>query len=259
MKRIAVVAAACLIAAPVSAQTVATVNGQEISQQNLDGFVSLLVSQGATDSEELREQVKQEMIHRLVAVQAAEKAGIDKKDDVRQEIELARQGILVRALMADYLEKNPVTDAQVQSTYDELKDEQSKRLEYRVRHILVDDEKVAQDLIDDISSDKVSFEDAARQESKDPGSGANGGDLGWAAPANYVPEFAEAVEALGKGEMTDKPVQSQFGWHIIRVEDTRSASFPPLESVKPQIEEMLRQQQLASFQDELVKNATIKE
>lgn len=258
MKRFAAIAAACVIAVPAYAQTVATVNGQDISQKSLDSFVELLVSQGAQDSEELREQVKQEMIHRLVAVQAAEKAGIDKNDAVRQEIELARQGILVRALMSDHLEKNPVSDTQAKARYDELKDEQSKVLEYKVRHILVEDEKQAQDLISAISSKKISFEEAAKQDSIDPGSGANGGDLGWSPSGNYVPEFAQAVESLKKGQMTDKPVQSQFGWHIIQVDDSRPTSFPEYEAVKPQIEEMLRQQILVDFQDELMKNATIK-
>lgn len=259
MKRIAALAAACIIAVPAYAQTVATVNGQEITQKNLDGFVALLVSQGATDSDTLRDQVKQEMIHRLVAVQAAEKQGIDKQEAVQQELELARQGILVRALMSDYLEKNPVSEARIKSEYDELKDEQSKVLEYKVRHILVEDEKKAQDLISAISSKKINFEDAAKQDSIDPGSGANGGDLGWSPSRNYVPEFAQAVETLKKGQMSDQPVQSQFGWHIIQVEDTRPTSFPEFEAVKPQIEEMLRQQQLAQFQDELMKNATIQQ
>lgn len=259
MKRLAVIAAACVVAVPAYAQTVATVNGQEITQKSLDGFVELLVSQGAQDSDELRTQVKQEMVNRLVAVQAAEKAGIDKKDAVQQEIELARQGILVRALMTDHLDKNPVTEARVKAEYDELKEEQSKELEYKVRHILVKDEKQAQDLIAAISSGKISFEDAAKQDSIDPGSGANGGDLGWSPSGNYVPEFAEAVESLKKGEMTNKPVESQFGWHIVQVDDTRPTSFPEFDAVKPQIEEMLRQQQLARFQEELIKNATIKE
>lgn len=258
MKRLAVIAAACVIAVPAYAQTVATVNGQEISQKNLDGFVALLVSQGAQDSEELRTQVKQEMINRLVAVQAAEEAGITKNEAVQQEIELARQGILVRALMTDYLEKNPVTEEQVKAEYDELKEEQSKQLEYKVRHILVKEQKQAEDLIAAISSDKTSFEDAAKQESIDPGSGANGGDLGWSPSTNYVPEFATAVESLKKGEMTEQPVQSQFGWHIIKLDDSRSTSFPELDDVKPQIEDMLRQQQLMQFQQDLISNATIK-
>ncbi len=258
MKRLAIIAAACVIAVPVYAQTVATVNGQDISQKNLDGFVALLGSQGAQDSEELRTQVKQEMVNRLVAVQAAEKAGIHKLDAVEQEIELARQGILVRALMTDHLDKNPITEAKIKAEYDELKDEQSKLLEYKVRHILVEDEKKAKDLIAAISSKKTSFEDAAKQNSIDPGSGTNGGDLGWSPASNYVPEFAEAVEVLKNGEITTEPVQSQFGWHIIQVDDSRPTSFPEFDAVKPQVEEMLRQQQLAQFQDELIKNATIK-
>jgi peptidyl-prolyl cis-trans isomerase C len=258
MKRLAVFAAACAIALPVYAQTVATVNGQSISQEKLDQFVALLISQGAQDTPELRTQVKQEMVNRLVAVQAAEKAGIDKQADVKQEIELARQGILVRALMADYLKKNPVTDAKIQAEYDQIKKEQSGKQEYKLRHILVKDEKAAEDLTASIKAKKVTFDAAAKKDSLDPGSGKNGGDLGWGPATNYVPEFADAVQKLKKGEMTDKPVQTQFGWHIIQVEDTRDVKFPELAEVKPQIEEMMRQQQLAEFQQKLIKDAKIK-
>src|SRR5690606_21622008 len=199
----------------------------------------------------------QEMVNRLVAVQAAEKAGIDKQADVKQEIELARQGILVRALMADHLKKNPVTDAKIQAEYDKIKKLQAGKQEYKVRHILVKDQKAAEDLTAAIKAKKVTFEAAAKKDSIDPGSGKNGGDLGWAPPTNYVPEFAAAVEKLKKGQMTDKPVQSQFGWHIIQVDDTRDVKFPELAEVKPQIEEMLRQQQLAEYQDSLMKGADI--
>lgn len=258
MKRLAVLAAACAIAIPAYAQTVATVNGKAITQDKLDQFVALLIEQGAQDTPELRTQVKQEMVNRLVAVQAAEKAGIDKQAAVKQEIELARQGILVRALMADHLKKNPVTDAKIQAEYDKIKKLQADKQEYKVRHILVKDQKAAEDLTAAIKSKKVTFEAAAKKDSIDPGSGENGGDLGWAPSTNYVPEFADAVEKLKKGQMTDKPVQSQFGWHIIQVDDTRDVKFPELAEVKPQIEEMLRQQQLAEFQDSLMKNADIK-
>lgn len=258
MKRIAVFAAACAIALPVYAQTIASVNGKAITQEKLDQFVSLLVSQGAQDSPELRTQVKQEMVNRLVAVQAAEKAGIDKQTSVQQEVELARQGILVRALMADFLKKNPITDAQVQSEYDKIKKEQTGKKEYKLRHILVEDEKAATDLTASIKSKKVTFDAAAKKNSKDPGSGKNGGDLGWGPSSNYVPEFAQAAESLKKGEMTAKPVKTQFGWHIIRMEDSRDIKFPEFAEVKPQIEEMLRQQQLAEYQQGLIKNAIIK-
>lgn len=258
MKRLVMFAAAVVIAAPVYAQNVATVNGKAITQKQVDQFVTLLVSQGAQDSPQLREQVKQEMIGRLVAVQAAEKAGVDKQDAVKQEIELARQGILVRALMADHLKKNPITDAKIQADYDAVKKEQAGRIEYQLRHILVKDEKAAQDIIGQINSKKITFDAAAKKDSIDPGSGQNGGELGWGPTSNYVPEFAQAVESLKKGQMTEKPVQTQFGWHIIQVEDTRPIKFPTLEEVKPQITEMLRQQELGAYQQKLMESATIK-
>lgn len=259
MKRLAVFAAACTIALPVYAQNVATVNGKTISQENLDQFVSLLIAQGAQDTPELRAQVKKEMINRTVAVQAAEKAGLDKQTAVKQEMELARQGILVRALMADFLKKNPVTDAQIQAEYDDIKKEQASTQEYKVQHILVKDEKKAEELLAAIKGKKVTFDEAAKKDSIDTGSGQNGGDLGWGPSSNYVPEFAQAVESLKKGELSEKPVQSQFGWHIIQVEDVRATQFPELAQVKPQIEEMLRQKQLAEYQEGMVKAATIKE
>ncbi|MBV7481908.1 peptidylprolyl isomerase [Bordetella sp. BOR01] len=258
MKRIVMLAAACAVALPAFAQNVATVNGKAISQQSLDQFVKLLVSQGATDTPQLREQVKQEMINRQVFVQAAEKDGIAKQPDIQTEIELARQGILVRALMADYLQKHPVTDQQIQAEYDKAKEQQAGQMEYKVRHILVEDEKTANDLLAQIKANKGKFADLAKKNSKDPGSATNGGDLGWAPPTNYVKPFADTVSGLKKGELAAKPVQTQFGWHIIEVEDTRPVEFPPLDQVRPQLEEMLRQQTLTTYQKELREKATIK-
>jgi len=257
MKRIVMLAAACVIAVPAFAQNVATVNGKAIPQKNLDQFVKLLVSQGATDSPQLREQVKQEMINRQIFVQAAESSGIAKQADVQTEIELARQGILVRALMADYLAKHPVSDAKVTAEYDKIKQEQAGKMEYKVRHILVEDEKTANDLLAQIKSNKSKFDDLAKKNSKDPGSAEKGGDLGWAPPTNYVQPFAQAVTQLKRGELVDKPVQTQFGWHIIKVEDTRPVEFPPLDQVRPQLEEMLRQQTLADYQKQLRDKAKI--
>ncbi|MEI2417223.1 peptidylprolyl isomerase [Orrella sp. JC864] len=257
MKRLAMLAATIAVAAPLHAQNVATVNGKPITQKNIDEFVTLLVSQGAADSPQLREQVKQEMINRQVLIQAAEQQGIPKQASVQTELELARQGILVRALMADYLEKNPVTDAQVKAEYDKLKGEQGDQQEYKVRHILVEDEKLANDLTAQINGKKAKFEDLASKHSKDPGSAERGGDLGWAPPSNYVQPFAQAVTSLKKGQVSAKPVQTQFGWHVIQVEDTRPVEFPPLDQVRPQLEEMLRQQALANYQQELRSKAKI--
>jgi len=257
MKRIILMMAACAIAVPAFAQNVATVNGKAITQKSLDQFVKLLVSQGATDSPQLREQVKQEMINRQVFVQAAEKAGVAKQDAVQTEMELARQGILVRSLMTDYLAKHPVTDKQVQDEYNRLKQEQAGQMEYQVRHILVPDEKTANDMLAQIKGGKAKFEDLAKKNSKDPGSAEKGGDLGWAPATNYVAPFAKAVTGLKKGQTADKPVQTQFGWHVIQVVDTRPIQFPPLDQVRPQLEEMLRQQVLADYQKKLRDEAKV--
>jgi len=258
MKKLAMLAAACVVAVPAFAQNVASVNGKNIPQKNVDQFVKLLVGQGATDSPELREQIKQELINREVFVQAAEKAGLAKQDSIKTEIELARQGILVRALMNDHLQKNPVADATVQAEYDKVKAAQGEEKEYQVRHILVEDEKTADDLVKQLSGKKAKFEDLAKKHSKDPGSAERGGDLGWAPAATYVPAFAQAVTTLKKGEISAKPVQTQFGWHVIELLDSRAVEFPALEQVRAQIEDMLRQQSLAQYQESLRKKATIK-
>jgi peptidyl-prolyl cis-trans isomerase C len=164
-------------------------------------------------------------------------------------MELARQSILIRELFADYQKKNPVTDADIQAEYDKFKGA-AGGTEYRARHILVEKEDEAKALITQIKGG-ASFEDLAKKNSKDPGSGANGGDLDFAAPGSYVPEFSQAMVKLKKGEMTDTPVKSQFGYHIIKLDDTREAKFPPLEEVKPQIQQRLGQQKLAQFRDDI--------
>jgi len=257
MKRFVMLIAAATLAAPIYAQNIATVNGQPITQEAYEQFVELLGTQGAPDSPELREQVKEEMINRLVMVQAAEKAGITNNPEIKTELELARQGILVRALMADYLEKNPVTEEKVRAEYDKLQQEQGEVLEYNVRHILVEDEATAVDLQKQLNDKSASFEELAKAQSKDPGSAAQGGSLGWASADNYVAPFAQAVQNTPKGQMTDKPVQTQFGWHVIEVVDARPIAFPPFEQVRTQLEEMMRQQELMQFQQKLRSEAKI--
>ncbi len=257
MKRLAIAALSCALAFPLAAQNITTVNGQAITQQQFDDFINLLLEQGATDSPELREQVKQEMTIRLVATQEAENLGLNKNPDVAQELELARQGILVRALLSDYIAKNPLSDADISAEYDRLKAAEAGQKEYKVKHILLEAEADAKQLIADIKAKKVSFEDAAKEKSIDPGSGAQGGDLGWAPNTIYVAEFADAVANQKQGELSAEPVQSQFGWHIIQVDETRDISFPELNEVKPQVEELLRQKQLTEFQNNLIEKAKI--
>lgn len=257
MKRLIMLLASITLSAPLYAQNIATVNGQAIAQKDYDQFIELLVSQGTPDTPELRAQVKEEMINRVVMVQQAEKIGITKEPVVQTELELARQGILVRALMADYLEQNPITEAAVQLEYDKLKQEQGEVLEYNVRHILVEDEETAQNIQNQLQDKTASFEELAKSQSKDPGSAAEGGSLGWAQADNYVGAFSAAVQATPKGEMTAAPVQTQFGWHVIEVVDQRPVAFPPMAQVREQLEEMMRQQALSDFQRKLRGEAKI--
>lgn len=257
MKRFAILALSCALAAPLAAQNLVTVNGQAISQQQFDDFVNLLVKEGAKDTPELREQVKNEMVIRLIAVQEAETAGLDKTPEVAQELELARQGILVRALLNNYIQSNPISDNELKAQYEELKKTEAGQKEYKVRHILVEAEDEAKKLLADIKNKAISFEEAAKSKSIDLGSGANGGDLGWAPNDIYVAEFSEAVKNQPKGELSSAPVQSDFGWHIIQVNDVRDIEFPAFEEVKPQIEEMQRKQQLTDYQQSLMSKAKV--
>ncbi|AWB34062.1 peptidylprolyl isomerase [Orrella marina] len=259
MKRFAMTLAAVAFAVPVYAQNLAVVNGEPITQKSYDQFIQLLVSQGAPDTPQLREQVKEEMINRVIMVQAAEKAGVSDDPAVHTELELTRQGILVRALMSEYLEKNPVTQEKIQAEYDKLKAEHGQDVEYQVRHILVEEESLANDLLKQIKDKKASFEELAKEHSKDPGSAAEGGSLGWAQAENYVAPFAEAVKSTPKGQMADKPVQSQFGWHIVEVIDERPIEFPSFDQVSTQLQEMMREEELAKYQQKLRADAKIEE
>lgn len=256
MKRFAILALSCALAAPLAAQNIATVNGQAITQQQFDDFVNLLIKQGAEDTPELRDQVKQEMTIRLIAVQEAEKTGLDKKPEVAQELDLARQGILVRALLNEYIQNNKISDKELKAEYEKLKKEEADQKEYKVHHILLESEDEAKKLLADIKNKSISFADAAKK-SIDPGSGSKGGDLGWAPSTVYVEEFSKAVESQKKGELSAAPVKSDFGWHIIQVDDVRDVKFPEFDEVKPQLEEMLRQDQLTKYQQSLMEKAKV--
>jgi len=258
MKRFVMFAAACAVALPALAQNAATVNGKAIAQKSVDQFVQALISQGANDTPELREQAKQELINREILVQAAEKAGLPKQEDISAALVQARQAVLVRALMAEHLKQNPVTDAAIEAEYNKIKAAQNDAQEYQVRHILVEDEKLAQDLIKQLTDKKADFAELAKQHSKDTGSAERGGELGWAPASNYVQPFATAVGLLKKGELSAAPIQTQFGWHIIELQDTRPVTFPSLDQVRDQVEDMLRQQSLAAYQQSLRDQATIK-
>lgn len=253
---LAAVAAATLgLALPASAQNLAIVNGKPVPKARMDALVTQLERAGRTVPPQMQDQIKQEVIAREVFMQEAQKRGLDATDDYKAQLELARQTILIRELFADYQKQNPVSDAEVQAEYDKFVAANGGK-EYHARHILVENEADAKQVIADIKKGKK-FEDIAKAKSKDPGSAPNGGDLDWATAASYVPEFSQAMIKLGKGQMTPEPVKTNFGWHVIRVDDIRDAQLPKIEEVKPQITQQLQQQKLAKYQEDLRAKAKI--
>jgi peptidyl-prolyl cis-trans isomerase C len=245
-----------LLASPVLAQNLAVVNGKPVPSSRVNALKQQVEASGRPVTPEVMAQIKEELIAREVFMQEARKRGLDASDEFKTQIELARQTILIRQLFADFQKKNPVTDAEIKAEYDKFAAANGGK-EYRARHILVEKEDEAKALIADIKKG-AKFEDLAQKASKDPGSGANGGDLDWAAAGSYVPEFSDAMVKLSKGQMTDAPVKSQFGFHIIRVDDVRDAQLPKLEEVKPQIAQQLQQLKLSGFQEGLRAKAKIK-
>jgi len=247
------VIAGCALAllAPMAAQAqnVAIVNGKPVPKSRVESLMTQATKQGQPKTPELEAQVRDEVVLREIFMQEAEKRGLAATDDYKQQIELARQSILIRELFADEQKKHPTTDADIKAEYDKAKS-QAGGTEYKARHILVEDEAAAKAAIAKIKGG-TAFEDVAKEASKDPGSAQNGGDLDWAAPGSYVPEFSQAMVKLDKGQMTETPVKSQFGWHIIKLDDKRAAQFPSLEEVKPQIEQRIAQGKLAKFRDDL--------
>lgn len=248
IKTFAVLAVALLPLA-VMAQNIATVNGKPVPKSRVDLLLQQAERGGQQITPEMQTQARDQVVVREIFAQEAERRGIAAKADFRAQMELARQSILIRELFEDWRKKNPVTDADARIEYDKFK-AQASGTEYRARHILVEQEAEAKELIARIKAG-AKFEDLAKEKSKDPGSGANGGDLDFAKPENYVPEFGNAMTKLQKGQMTEVPVKSQFGWHIIRLDDTREASFPPFEEVKDQIKQRIEQVKLQRYQDEL--------
>jgi peptidyl-prolyl cis-trans isomerase C len=258
MKQLFVAAAAAAligIALPSLAQNVAIVNGKPVPKARVDALAAQLAKSGRPISTEMQGQLKDEVIAREIFMQEAQKLGLDASDDFKVQMELARQTLLIRELFADHQKKNPVTDGDIKAEYDKFVAANGGK-EYRARHILVEKEDEAKAIIASLKKGGK-FDEIAKKQSKDPGSGANGGDLDWANAASYVPEFSSALIKLNKGQTTDAPVKSQFGWHVIRLDDVREAQLPKLEEVKPQIAQQLQQQKLAKFQEDLRGKAKI--
>jgi peptidyl-prolyl cis-trans isomerase C len=243
----AVLAASLSLAAPlVLAQNVAVVNGKGVPKARVDAMVDQILKQGKGQPQapektpDLVQKVKDEVVLREIFVQEAERRGLQASADYRTQMEFARQSILIRSLFADL---------EARAEYDKFKAGKGDK-EFRARHILVESEDQAKDLIAQLNKG-AKFDELAKKFSKDPGSAENGGDLDWANPENYVPEFSKALTQLEKGKFTAEPVKSQFGYHIIQLEDVRSAQFPSFDEVKGQIIQHNNQTKLQKFREDL--------
>ena len=231
----------------VQAQNIAVVNGKTVPKSRVDALMEQAVKSGQQKTPELEAQVRDEIVMREMFLQEAEKRGLATTAEYKSQMDFARQSILIRELFNDYQKKNPVSEAVIRAEYEKYK-AQNSGTEIRARHILVEKEDDAKALVAKIKAGG-SFEELAKANSKDPGSAANGGDLDFANPKSYVAEFGEALGKLKKGELTETPVKTQFGYHIIKFEDSRPAQFPEFDAVKGQIEQRMAQQKMAEFRE----------
>ncbi len=234
--------------------TFATVNGRAIPKIRADALIAGQEAQGKPDSPELRKAVMEELVRREVLTQESVKRGFDKKPEVQGQVELARQGVLIGAYLNDYVRTHPITDDQIKNEYEAIKAKLGNK-EYKARHILVATEDDAKAIIEKLKKGEK-FEDLAK-ESKDPGSKERGGELGWANPASFVPLFSAAMTKLEKGQVTQTPVKTDFGWHVIQLEDTRELKLPPLDEAKPQIVQQLTQRMVQKHVEDLRAKAKV--
>ena len=234
----------------------ATVNGTAISEKRVDMLVKQRAAQGQADNSELRKGVIEDLSMQLLISQEAIKKGLDKTPDVSDQIDLIQQSILSNAFVQDYLKNSPVSDDMLKAEYEKIKSQLAGG-EYKARHILVENEADAKDIIAKLRKNPKAFESLAKEKSKDPGSKDNGGDLGWFETRGMVPEFGAAVAKLAKGKFTEEPVKSKFGYHVILLEDSRPKEVPTFDQIKPALQQQVQQQNLRKLLDDLKAKAKI--
>jgi len=237
-----------------AAAPAATVNGTAISSNRVDVMLNEQRSQGAPDTPQLRDAVREELIRREVLAQEAAKKGLDKKAETQAQMDLARQAVLIRAYIQDYVKANPVGEADLRKEYDGIKGQMGSK-EYKPRHVLVETEDEAKAIIAKLRAGEK-FDVLAKQ-SKDPGSKDNGGELGWSNPGMFVKPFSEAMVKLEKGQYSATPVKSDFGYHVIQLDDVRDLKAPAFDEVKAQLEQRLQQQKIEKHIAELRAKAKV--
>jgi peptidyl-prolyl cis-trans isomerase C len=233
---------------------VATVNGVAIPKNRVDAGVRAQATQGQADSPELRAAIRDRLITLEIVAQEATKKGLAKSADTRSQIELANANILAQAFRVDYFKAHPLTDDALKAEFEKIKSQMSDK-EYKSRHILVEKEGEAKEIIEKLKKGEK-FEELAKA-SKDPGSKDNGGDLDWNQPGGFVKPFSDAMVKLDKGKYTEAPVQSQFGWHVIRLDDVRPTKFPDYNEVKPGLQQRMQEAMFEKVVTELRAKAKI--
>ena len=231
-----------------------TVNGVAVSQNTANIFIAEQKAQGAPDTPEVKNALRERLIQRELLIQEAKKAGLEKKPEISAQAEAARQNVYVNAYLQDYVKKNPISDAQLKAQYETIK-AQLGNTEYKARHILVVAEADAKAIIENLKKG-AKFDELAKQ-SIDPGSKDKGGELDWASAGNFVKPFSDALTALTKGKYTENPVKSDFGYHVIMLDDTRPLAVPAFEEIKPRLLQQAQGQQINKLVDGLRAKAKV--
>jgi len=232
-----------------------SVNGVIIPQAFFDAMNREREAAGQASSPEMTAAIRDELVNREVLAQAATKRGLDKDPAVAAQMRIAAQTVMIRAYFEDQSKANPITDAQLKSMYDAFVSQMGDK-EYKARHVLVDTEEEAKAIIAQLGRGE-SFEKLAKDKSKDTGSKDNGGDLDWGPAGRYVPEFGNALRVLQKGQTTPNAIKTQFGWHVIRLDDSRDMKPPKFEDLKENLRQRAQQETISRLVQDLRSKAKV--
>lgn len=236
-------------------EPVALVNGKAITRNTFEYYVKGVSGKPAAEAtDEQKQQLLDTLVRGMLVADKAEKDGLTKGGETQAMLDLTRLNVLQQAASQAFLKDRKTTDEELRAEYDSQLANVPKT-EYHARHILVATEERAKKLISDLEKG-ARFEELAKKESMDP-SKTNGGDLGWFTPDRMVPAFSAAVEGLTKGSYTKAPVQTQYGWHIIRLDETRDVAAPPFDSVKDRLVQIVEAKKFKAYADDLVKGAKV--
>jgi len=235
---------------------VAKVNDKTITQADLVEYEKIRGKQAGGNVHPDKETLISEMVDRELLFQDAIKKGLDKTPDFAKEMDTLRFNVLAKAAMQDYLKNTPATDEQLKAHYDKVIAKVNFPMEYKARHILVDKEEDAKAIIAELGKGK-DFSEIAKAQSKDTASAKEGGDLGWFRAEQMVKEFSEAAAKLEKGKYTLEPVKSQFGFHVLILDDSRKMQPPAFDAVKEKVKGSYQNEQMMNYAGDLKKAAKI--